>query len=116
VEAGLGVVAEALTAVETYSLRTYESELYRVKGELLAMAPTASRREAEACFRQAIDIARRQGAKSVELRAALSLSRLGPVHGRKEPARQILTETYDWFTEGFDTADLQEAKALLRKD
>jgi DNA-binding winged helix-turn-helix (wHTH) protein/predicted ATPase len=116
VEAGLGVVAEALTAVETYSLRTYESELYRVKGELLAMAPTASRREAEACFRQAIDIARRQGAKSVELRAALSLSRLGPAHGRKEPARQILAATYDWFTEGFDTADLQEAKALLGKD
>jgi predicted ATPase len=70
-------------------------------------------REAEGCFLTAIEIARRQQAKSLELRAAMSLSRLWQQQGKKEEARQILAEIYGWFTEGFDTKDLQEAKALL---
>ncbi|MBI3301163.1 MAG: hypothetical protein HYZ72_03665, partial [Deltaproteobacteria bacterium] len=69
--------------------------------------------EAEACFQKAIDIARQQQAKSLELRAVMSLSRLWQQQGKKDEARQMLAETYGWFTEGFDTADLQEAKALL---
>jgi len=67
----------------------------------------------ETCFRQALDIARRQQAKSLELRAAMSLGRLWQRQGQTEQARQLLAEVYAWFTEGFDTADLQEAKALL---
>jgi predicted ATPase len=71
--------------------------------------------EAEACFRQAVDIACRQSAKSLELRAVRSLSRLWQRQGKKEEARQMLAEIYGWFTEGFDTADLKEAKALLEE-
>jgi predicted ATPase len=71
--------------------------------------------EAEACFHKAIDIARRQGAKSLELRAVMSLSRLWQQQGKKEEARQMLAEIYGWFTEGFDTKDLQEAKVLLEE-
>ncbi|HEV8718055.1 MAG TPA: hypothetical protein VGX03_35225, partial [Candidatus Binatia bacterium] len=71
--------------------------------------------DAEACFNKAIDIARRQSAKSLELRAALSLSRLWQKQGKKKQARQMLAEIYGWFTEGFDTADLQEAKMLLEE-
>jgi predicted ATPase len=71
--------------------------------------------EAEACFHKAIEIARRQGAKSLELRAVMSLVRLWKEQGKKEEARQRLAEIYSWFTEGFDTADLQEAKALLEE-
>ena len=74
---------------------------------------TPSLAEVEACFQQALDIARRQQAKSLELRAALSLSRLWQRQGERAQARQLLAEVYGWFTEGFDTADLQEAKALL---
>jgi predicted ATPase len=71
--------------------------------------------EAEACFRKALDIARRQQAKSLELRAAMSLSRLWQQQGKQEEAHQLLTEIYGWFTEGFDTADLKEAKILLEE-
>jgi predicted ATPase len=71
--------------------------------------------QAAACFRQAIDIARHQQAKSLELRAAMSLGRMWQRQGETEPARQLLAEVYAWFTEGFDTADLQEAKALLEQ-
>ncbi len=70
-------------------------------------------KEAEECFWKAIDIARQQSAKSLELRAVMSLSRLWQQQGKKEEARQMLAEIYGWFTEGFDTKDLQEAKALL---
>ena len=70
---------------------------------------------AEACFQHALTIARRQQAKSFELRAAMSLSRLWQRQGRRDAARQLLAEVYGWFTEGFDTADLQEAKALLEE-
>lgn len=71
--------------------------------------------EAEVCFRQAIEIARRQQAKSLELRAAMSLSSLWQHQGTREAARQMLADIYNWFTEGFDTADLKEAKALLEE-
>ena len=74
-----------------------------------------AKEEAEACFRQGIDIARSQGAKSLELRSVMSLSRLWQGQGKKEEARQMLAEIYGWFTEGFDTADLKEAKALLEE-
>ena len=91
----------------------YEAELYRLKGELLLARAAADHTEAETCFRQALDIARRQQAKAFELRAAMSLSRLWQRQGKRDAARQMLAEVYGWFTEGFDTADLQEAKALL---
>jgi predicted ATPase len=119
---GLGVLAEALAAVHNNAEHLYEAELYRLKGELLlrsgmrgleplgCQSPMA---EVEACFHQAIDIARRQQAKSLELRATMSLARLWQAQGNCAAACQMLTEIYGWFTEGFDTPDLQEAKALL---
>ena len=80
------------------------------------LAPsTQAEAEAAACFQQAIEIARQQQAKSLELRAVMSLSRLWQSQGKKEEARQMLAEIYGWFTEGFDTADLQEARALLHE-
>ena len=75
--------------------------------------PGTSPAEAEACFQQALDVARRQEAKALELRAATSLARLWQHQGKRAAARELLTPIYGWFTEGFDTADLQEAKALL---
>jgi predicted ATPase len=87
--------------------------LYRVKGELLLTRSAEHPAEAERCFRQALEIARRQEAKSQELRAAMSLSRLWQQQGKRAEARQLLAPIYGWFTEDFDTADLQEAKALL---
>jgi predicted ATPase len=113
VEEGLCALAEALAAVEKTGERFYEAELHRLTGELLLARAVANQVEAEACFRQALDIARRQSAKSLELRAAMSLSRLWQHQGERDEARQLLPEIYGWFTEGFDTADLQEAKALL---
>jgi predicted ATPase len=109
---GLALLAEALTLVNQGGLRYYEAELYRLKGELLQMQGEEEA-AVEANFRQAMDIARRQAAKSLELRAAISLGRLLQKQGKPEEARQILAETYGWFTEGFDTADLKEAKTLL---
>jgi len=99
--------------------RYYEAELYRLKGELtLAQSrvqglASSVQKEAEECFQKAIEVARKQQAKSLELRAVMSLSRLWQQQSKKEEARQMLAEVYGWFTEGFDTADLQEAKALL---
>ena len=87
--------------------------MYRLKGELLLQQPAGSGDEAETCFHQALDVARRQQAKSLELRAAMSLARLWQQQGKRDEARRLLAEIYGWFTEGFDTADLQEAKALL---
>ena len=115
-EKGLNVVAEALARVEKTGGRLWEAELYRLKGELLLVrdAPRPQVVEAEACFQQALAIARRQQAKSWELRAATSLARLWQQSKRAE-ARELLAPVYNWFTEGFDTADLQEAKALLEE-
>ncbi len=112
-EEGLRVITEALTAVNDRGERCYEAELYRLQGELLLARPAMPHAEAEACFFQALAVARRQQAKALELRAAMSLSRLWQDQGKRDEAGQLLRQTYGWFTEGFDTADLQEAKALL---
>jgi predicted ATPase len=112
-EAGLRVLAEALTVVRKTGDRHHEAEIYRLKGELLLQQATESGDEAEACFHQALTIACSQQAKSLELRAAMSLSRLWQHQGKHAEARQLLEPIYNWFTEGFDTADLREAKGLL---
>jgi predicted ATPase len=112
-EAGLAVLAEALTLTDTTGQRWYAAELYRLKGALLLQQSSSNQIEAEACFHHALDIARHQQAKSFELRASTSLSKLWQQQGKREEARQVLGDVYGWFTEGFTTADLQEAKALL---
>jgi predicted ATPase len=114
-EAGLRLLAEALTIADHQGMHLWEPELYRVKGELLLRQPVPDVLEAERCFRQALDSARRQEAKSLELRSALSLSRVWQQQGKRAEAYDLLTPVYHWFTEGFDTADLQEAKALLEE-
>jgi predicted ATPase len=110
---GLRVLAEALTAMHTTGERQHEAELYRLKGELLLKQDVPDAQEAERCLRQAVDVARQQQAKSFELRAAMSLSRLWQRQGKRQEAYDLLAPIYGWFTEGFDTADLQEAKTLL---
>jgi predicted ATPase/class 3 adenylate cyclase len=114
-EEALTMLVEALAIVDNNGDRHWEAELHRRKGELLLMQKGRKVGEAEECFRQALAIARHQQAKSLELRAAMSLSRLWQQQGKQETAHQLLAEIYDWFTEGFDTADLQEAKALLEE-
>jgi tetratricopeptide (TPR) repeat protein len=112
---GLRVVSEGLRDLEGGKRHMDHAELYRLKGELLLLQNASGATEAESCFREAIGIARRQQAKSWELRATMSLARLLAKHGRRDEARAILAEIYDWFTEGFDTADLKDAKALLEQ-
>jgi predicted ATPase len=107
----LALVAEALAAVERSGERNWEAEIYRINGGLLLHSKRSS--EADTCFRRAIEIARRQSAKSLELRATTSFARLLDKEGRQDKARRMLGEIYSWFTEGFETADLKDAKALL---
>jgi predicted ATPase len=109
-EEALSVARDALAEVERTGIRYYEAELHRLDGEFRL---SFNKAEAEACFHRAIAIARAQQAKSFELRAALSLARLWQRRGRRVEARDLLAPVYGWFTEGFDTADLKEAKALL---
>ena len=111
-EEGLGLLREALVVAETSGEHYWEAELYRLKGELLHQT-VPDTQQAESCFCQALATARRQQAKSLELRAAMSLARLWQGQGKRAAACQMLVEVYGWFTEGFDTADLREAKALL---
>jgi tetratricopeptide (TPR) repeat protein len=129
VDGGLAAIAEALRLVDKNDERFYEAEVYRIKGELtlqqlkienvkLTITETPHQAanpqaEAEECFLKAIAIAQRQQAKSLELRAATSLTRLRQQQGQTAEARQMLLEIYNWFTEGFDTKDLREAKELL---
>jgi predicted ATPase len=116
VEKGLAALAEALAVVRDGGEPYWEAELHRLQGELLlqrAEVEALARADAEACFRQALAVARRQSAKALELRALMSLSRLYQRQGRQAEARPLLAEIYGWFNEGFDTPDLQEAKALL---
>jgi DNA-binding winged helix-turn-helix (wHTH) protein/predicted ATPase len=129
VETGMHALAEAFAVVEKTEERTYEAELYRLKGELTLSQSSVQRLvssvanpqpptpnpqvEAEVCFHQAVEIARRQSAKSLELRAVMSLSRLWHRQGKSAEAARKLEEIYNWFMEGFDTADLREAKSLL---
>jgi predicted ATPase len=110
--AGSSVLAEALAITHTSEDRYYEAEVYRLRGELLF--EEGNRFEAaEENFLQALNVARQQGAKSLELRAVMSLCRLWQKRGKREEAHRMLTEIYRWFTEGFETPDLQEAQALL---
>jgi predicted ATPase len=113
---GLALLTEALALVDTTGERWWEAELHRLRGELLLQAECGVRRvesTAEECFQQALDVARRQHARALELRAATSLGRLWQRQGKRTEAYQLLAEVYGWFTEGFDTADLQDARALL---
>jgi predicted ATPase len=121
VEEGVHELVEALAIVDKAGERLWEAELYRLKGQLtLAQSrvqglASSVQKDAEACFQKAIEVACQQSAKSLELRAVMSLSRLWQQQGKLEEARKLLAEIYDWFTEGFDTVDLQEAKGLLEE-
>jgi len=112
-EKGIAAIAEEMALMERTGLRYLEPELYRVKGELILLQAPGAVSTAESAFRQAVASARRQGAKSWELRATMSLARLLEAQGKRDDARSMLSEIYAWFTEGFDTADLKNAKALL---
>jgi adenylate cyclase len=119
-EEGMAALAEALALTDKTGERWYGAELYRLKGTLTLQSkiqgPSSPvEAEAEECFLKAIEIARKQQAKSLELRAAMSLARLWQQQGKRGEAQQLLSEVYGWFTEGFDTKDLQEAKALLEE-
>jgi predicted ATPase len=114
-EDGLQVLAEAHTLVEQHEERHWEAEICRLRGVLLLRQTMPQQEEAEAWLQRALDVARRQEAKALELRAAMSLSRLWQQQGKREEAHELLAPIYGWFTEGFDTADLQEAKALLEE-
>jgi predicted ATPase len=115
VEEGLALVREAQGLVTKTGERVREAKLHRVKGELLLTRSPPDEAEAEASFHASLDVARRQGSKSYELQAATSLARLWQQQGRKDEARELLAPVYDWFTEGFDTRDLKEARALLEE-
>ena len=117
---GLSVLVEALAVVDKTGERMYEADLYRLKGELLlaqhsrvGIAHPTEKEDAEACFLKAIEVTKRQQAKSWELRASTSLARLWQQQGKAKEAHEMLSAVYNWFTEGFDTKDLHEAKALL---
>jgi adenylate cyclase len=112
---GVGVpqLEQALMVIEQTGERNYEAEVHRQKGKLLMQQSSADTAEAALGFHTAIAVARRQQAKSFELRAAVSLSQLWQQQGKYAEAHELLAPIYGWFTEGFDTADLQEAKALL---
>jgi predicted ATPase len=112
-ETGLTVLTEALTLMDTTGERVWEPELYRLKGVLLLQQSSDNQVEAERCFHQAITVAQKQQAKSWELRAATSLARLWQQQGKRQEAHDLLAPIYGWFTEGFDTADLKDAKVLL---
>jgi predicted ATPase len=113
IEPGLAALADALARLPRGRGFFYEAELYRLRGELLLRQATPDALQAEECIHQALAVAHRQKAKSLELRATMSLSRLWQQQGKPGEARQLLAEIYAWFTEGFDTVDLREARALL---
>jgi predicted ATPase len=106
-------LTEALAAADEHEIRFYEAETNRLKGELLSKRDDSNASEAQSCFKRAIEIARTQSAKSQELRATMSLARLLRNTDRRDEARAMLAEIYGWFTEGFDTPTLNEAKTLL---
>jgi predicted ATPase len=110
---GLGALTEAMAAADEHEIRHYEPEMHRLKGELLLRQDHSKAAEAQSCFQRAVEIARKQSARSLELRATVSLAGLLAKQGRRDEAHTMLAEIYGWFTEGFDTADLENAKALL---
>jgi predicted ATPase/DNA-binding winged helix-turn-helix (wHTH) protein len=115
IEEGLRLLTEALAAFEKSGRGDLLPEAYRLQGEFLLRQAAPDTVQAEACFLKALEVARRQHAKSWELRAAMSLSRLWQQQGKQDKARELLAPVYGWFTEGFDTVDLQEAKGLLEE-
>jgi adenylate cyclase len=114
IEEGFAALAEGLAIVDRTGERNHEAELHRLEGELRLMHEEPAE-EAESCFRRALDIARRQGARSLELRAASSLARVLAGRDRRDEARTTLGDVYRRFTEGFDTADLRAAETLLKE-
>jgi predicted ATPase len=114
-EEGLGALDEALALVAKNGERAHEAELHRLRGELLRASTTKDEPKVAAAFQEALRIARQQEAKCLELRAAVSLARFWADHGQPGKARELLAGVYGWFTEGFDTADLSNAKALLEE-
>jgi tetratricopeptide (TPR) repeat protein len=106
-------IGEAITMVETTKETWYEADVHRIAGEIALMSPEPDAAKAEACFERAFAIARAQQAKSFELRAAMSMARLWRDQAKRDEARELLAPVYGWFTEGFDTLDLKQAKALL---
>jgi predicted ATPase len=113
IEEGLATLDDALATAAVSGVRGWDAEIHRLRGELTARLPHPDPAKAEQSFRTAVAIAREQGTRGYELRAAVSLARLWREQGRREEARDLLAPVYGWFTEGFDTADLKEAKALL---
>jgi predicted ATPase len=113
VEAGLNALKEGFEIMERTGEHVFQAELHRLNGQLLLVQSANNVTEAETCYRQALDISRQQRAKSWELRAATSLATLWQQQGKRQEAYDLLAPIYDWFTEGFDTADLIEAKSLL---
>jgi len=108
-------IGEAMQAIETSGERWFEAEVNRIAGEVALKSPEPDAGKAEAYFNRALDVARKQQAKSWELRAAMSMARLWRDQGKRQQARELLAPVYGWFTEGFDTRDLKEAKALLEE-
>src|SRR6202043_1998356 len=106
-------IGEAITTVETTREKWCEAEIHRIAGEIALKSPQSDSAKAETYFEQALAVARAQQAKSWELRAAMSMARLWRDQGKRDDARNLLAPVYGWFTEGFDTLDLKEAKALL---
>ena len=106
-------IDEAMTVIEMTKERWYEAEVYRIAGEIALMSPEPDAAKAETYFDRALAVARSQQAKSLELRAAISIARLWRDRGRRDEARELLAPVYGWFTEGFDTFDLKQAKTLL---
>jgi predicted ATPase len=115
IQEGLAMVDATLAEVHPTGQRVFLPRLYWLKSKLLLTLSVAHQAEAEACLHHALAIARQQASKMWELRAAMSLSRLWQGQGKRDAAHQLLTEVYDWFTEGFDTPDLQDAQTLLRQ-
>jgi predicted ATPase len=113
VDHGLDVLSGALGVANENEYRLYEAEIHRLKGELLLRRDDPNTAKAQSCYERAIEIARRQSAESLELRATTSIARLLAKQGKRNEARTLLAEIYGWFTEGSDTADLKDAKALL---
>jgi predicted ATPase len=112
-EEGKRYISETMTLIETSKQRWCEAEVDRVAGEIQLQSPKPDTVEAETYFARSLAVARQQQAKSWELRAAMSMARLWRDQGKREEARDLLAPVYGWFTEGFDTLDLKEAKALL---
>jgi predicted ATPase len=115
IDDALSAVTEALAFAAEHEERVWEAETHRLRGDLLLQQDDSNITEAQSCFQKAIDIARNQHAKSLELRAAMSLARLLANQGRRDEAYSTLAQIYNWFSEGFDTRDLQEAKQLLNE-